>query len=563
MEDVTESKKPEKPKRISLRARTPLRSNPSTVGFSATETSGGASTSGGTDNSLKVSQIMAAGGVTATPSTTGTLPKIRTEATEKSPSQAPPQDETPSTEQPASDHVPHVPAGQRDAAAAALHALSSTSVTFAHPNETKQDTQPIPQQSNASQQSAAGQKTSPFVHPVTNGWIPDIESIWPLLVIPFVTGIFISSFRWQHLLVFAVWIMGYFTLFSLDVWLRSGRRERFWKPVRTYTIITTVLCVVLLTLLPSLLEWSIAFLILTAIGLRGPAKKQRQTLQTRSATIFTSCMMLVVAYDVGTYFNRSSQSLPWLHHVITQQNSANNTWVPYGITIDHYTWAAIMALSFFAFFWSNMFFVSSLIRSSVDKRRRSFIVSVVIHTVFCAAIWALAAFSIVPITHAVIWLIPFARAIILPVYMERKLAARQGAGSPDAPTSTPLATKASDPLPAHQDAEEESESSASLEQPTTQIPALATSTASTASTESGASSTPAASPSDTPQVHNRPASGGLDNSDPDTSPVPATATLDSATSYLFDSSKESKTISTALVISESVFSIIFAISMFL
>lgn len=407
--------KAEAPRRVPLRSRTPLRTNPSTVGFSSTDTAAGQTSktmSDGKGGSLKVSQIMAAGGVTATPHTTGTLPKI---GVDKDGNIIKPPTVDKSTEDLT---LPMTPPGGTQ---------TSTEKTTGISTEATPTTSPSAHAHGGDDKKTGGKvvdvdeqvtKQRSFRHPVYNGWAPDLHAMWSMLLIPFLCGALISSFRWGHLLLFLVWVSGYFSMFSLDVWLRSGRKERYWYPLRTYAIITSALCIILLIVMPSLLEWSILFLVLTAIGLKDPALHQRRTLLTRTATAFTASMMLVISYDVGTNFTRTPQFVPWLQHSVTQTTPVT-TWVPYSVVVNDYTWAFVMAMSFFAYFFSNMLFVGSMIRRSYERRRKMFIASVLTHLFFVIVVWIGAAFRIVPIGHAVAWLIPLFRAIALPLLRRR------------------------------------------------------------------------------------------------------------------------------------------------
>lgn len=457
---MNEKKEPDKPRRVPLRARTPLRTNPSTVGFSSTETQAGQTSSktmsDGKGGALKVSQIMAQGGVTATPHTTGALPKIRTDKKgghkpAKTSRTSDDTDESDSTHHTTDTDATSPSASPDDAAASsAPHKAPTNNAAGTANGEHKKYTlkeagiaahglfessdkddegkteaevarelepdwgDPLPEK----KKKAEPKKKSSFRRPVFNGWIPDIHGVWSMLLVPYVCGVLISHFRWQHVFLLCVWVFGYFALFAVDVWLRSGRKERYWNPVRTYAIITAGLCIILLIILPSLLEWSVVFLVLTVMGLTGPALKRRRTLVTRTVTAAAASLMLIVAYDVGTNFTRAPQTVPWLQHSAAQQPPIH-TWVPYSVVVDDYAWALVMAISFFAYFWSNMFFVGSLIRRTFDRRRPMLIASVTLHVVLVAVAWVAANFQIIPIAHAVAWLLPLARAIGIPIMRRR------------------------------------------------------------------------------------------------------------------------------------------------
>ncbi|MDO5746278.1 MAG: YwiC-like family protein [Actinomycetaceae bacterium] len=357
------------PHRVSLQTRRlgPLPS--SSTSHHAHEASGGVTATPhttGTIPKITTDEKPRPGGVTATPHTTGTIPKITTDEDSAQPSQP----DTPSFFQSIDSSIP-------------------TSTTT-RPKKRIKDTR----------------------QPVFNGWVPDLQAAWSMLLIPVTCGIIISQFRWSHILLYAAWIMGYFTLFALDIWLRSGRKERYWAAVRTYTVLTTILCGFLLIVTPSLLEWAIVFLVLTSIGMYDPARKRRRTLVTMSATMAAASLMLIVAYDIGTGFARSSHVLPWVQYS-TSTGFIEEPWVPVNVSLDGYSWATVMALAFFAYYWTNIFYVTSMVHR--QRGKRVYVTSAVLHTLVCIIIWVAAAFHMLPIGHAVIWLIVWVRAITLPI----------------------------------------------------------------------------------------------------------------------------------------------------
>lgn len=129
--------------------------------------------------------------------------------------------------------------------------------------------------------------------------MPNQHGAWAMLVSPFLVGVLAASPRWVHLPLLALWLVGYFAFFAAGLWLKSGRRARFWPPLRAYGLATLPLAAVVLALRPDLLGWAPLFAPLLLVGLWLAARRQDRSLASGLSTIVVACLMTPVVFDAG------------------------------------------------------------------------------------------------------------------------------------------------------------------------------------------------------------------------------------------------------------------------
>ena len=107
--------------------------------------------------------------------------------------------------------------------------------------------------------------TSPFAptdrprprRKIARGWIPDQHGAWAMLTIPLVLGIVLGGPTVVHIPLILAWYAGYFAFYATGVWLKSGRKSRYFPPVRAYGIAAGVPAVVLLIMNPAAAMWAV------------------------------------------------------------------------------------------------------------------------------------------------------------------------------------------------------------------------------------------------------------------------------------------------------------------
>ncbi|MBD3689594.1 YwiC-like family protein [Nanchangia anserum] len=248
------------------------------------------------------------------------------------------------------------------------------------------------------------------------GWIPDQHGAWAMMLVPFWCGVAWSHMRAATLALFALWFVGYFCFYSTSLWIRSGRRERYWPPVRTYGIVTLILGAITVLVAPPVLEWAIAFAPLVAIMAWQSWRKRERSLLARTSTILASGLMCLVAYDLGTGFTRLGLGASWLQHSAGESILAVTASPPHSV-LEGWAWVTFLACALTAYFWSTVPYVKTLVR---ERSSRGYLVfSVLAHVVITigAGMCALAGWCspLLPI----LWLALTVRAIALPAWSRR------------------------------------------------------------------------------------------------------------------------------------------------
>lgn len=146
------------------------------------------------------------------------------------------------------------------------------------------------------------------------GWVPNQHGAWAMVVAPLVLGALAGGFAWVQVPLFAFWLIGYFAFFATSQWLRSGRRAKWFPPVRFYGLAAAGLGVIVVFLDPGLTRWAPLFIVPAAVGLWAAAHRRDRDLLVGLTTVAGSSFMAVVAYDAGAGPDGSSwfQRPAWL-----------------------------------------------------------------------------------------------------------------------------------------------------------------------------------------------------------------------------------------------------------
>ncbi len=246
------------------------------------------------------------------------------------------------------------------------------------------------------------------------GWIPAQEGAYAMALLPYWIGVVESSLRPIHWLVFALWICGYFTFNVGGIWLRSHRKDRYFKPVQIYGALTLVLGVISLLVAPPLLEWTLVFFPLIAIAVIESVLHRERSLLARTSTILATGVMSLVAYDIGTQFSRSFAAIPWLEHTAT----SNVNWVisPTG-NLQGWGWMLVVAWVVTSYYWSTIPYVRSLVRRRDSQSFWFF--SIGAHAVLAAVILGFFILGWVTWWHLLVWVLLWGRSIAVPLWQKR------------------------------------------------------------------------------------------------------------------------------------------------
>ncbi len=131
------------------------------------------------------------------------------------------------------------------------------------------------------------------------GWVPNQHGAWAMLISPLLVGMLAGGPAWVYLPLTAFWFAGYLAFFATGLWLRSGRRSKWWPPVRAYVALAAALGLAVAAARPDLARWAPGFLVPLGAGLWASAHRRDRDLLVGLATVAGSSLMTVVAYDAG------------------------------------------------------------------------------------------------------------------------------------------------------------------------------------------------------------------------------------------------------------------------
>lgn len=187
-----------------------------------------------------------------------------------------------------------------------------------------------------SARSPATSTTRPARRRRAPGWVPNQHGAWAMLASPLLLGALAAGLAWIHLPLAAFWFAGYFAFNAASLWLKSGRKSRFARPVQVYAVLAAALGLLTAALGPALVRWAPWFLIPLGVGMWAAARRRERDLLAGVTTVVGSALMTVVAYHAGGGAD--------LHR------------------------AAILAAGQFLYFAGTVFYVKSMIRERDNPR---------------------------------------------------------------------------------------------------------------------------------------------------------------------------------------------------
>ncbi|QJC21180.1 YwiC-like family protein [Arcanobacterium buesumense] len=216
-----------------------------------------------------------------------------------------------------------------------------------------------------------------------------------MIIIPPILGIVAGGFNWRHVLLLALWWLGYFDFFAIGLWLRSRRKKRFLPPVISYTIPCLILGVSLALTAPHLLVWVPIFLPLIVITFWQSAIRADRSMLNDTVTVLAASLLLPVSYQVSMAGDPP--------------------------VTPHHMW--LMTTLVFGYFLGTVFYVKTNIR---QRANRSWLVLSVIWHLLFTSLSALASTGFwfaddeqLSTWHTLVWLVLTIRAWAVPTWGER------------------------------------------------------------------------------------------------------------------------------------------------
>lgn len=187
-------------------------------------------------------------------------------------------------------------------------------------------------------------------------WVPNQKGAWMMALLPYLTGVAGGGFRWQHILVGALWLSGYSFFFAAENWLKARRSSAYLPPMQLWFLVTAILAAAALWFCGVLLVWALCFLPFMAVTAWQAIKRKNRSLIARTCEVCAAGLMCAVAWDIGV---REVLYLPALW-----KNEGNSCL----FTSAAFMQATIVTLLLTFYFWSTIPFVKSLVRERISTR---------------------------------------------------------------------------------------------------------------------------------------------------------------------------------------------------
>ena len=248
--------------------------------------------------------------------------------------------------------------------------------------------------------------------PGRRAWVPGQHGAWSMLVMPAIVGWVVGGFSWVNLLFIPSWWGAYLTYWAWSQWLRTRsarKRALLLVPLIVYTAWTGLLGLVTLVAAPYLLQWLVPMLPLLAIALWEVWRGRERSLPSGLATTAAASLIAAVTYSLAVRgaggflgIGGNDAALPG-----ASPNGGLHGW----------PWMWLVTASTAAYFCGTVPYIKSMIRERFNNRLLGGTVAA--HAVVAAgAVW-LAAGGWLPWLHAVLWVVPAVRSLVMPLWQWR------------------------------------------------------------------------------------------------------------------------------------------------
>ncbi|MDO3412332.1 YwiC-like family protein [Saccharibacillus sp. CPCC 101409] len=135
-----------------------------------------------------------------------------------------------------------------------------------------------------------------------NRYLPNQHGAWAMLLLPFLTGLSAAGGSIDHIPLFLCWLLMYLFSFPLLQWIKTGKKERYFKPAALYGALLVPLAAVVIAAEPRLIGYGALLLILFAIPVYYAKMKNERALLNDIAAIVLFCSFIypVVYVSAGS-----------------------------------------------------------------------------------------------------------------------------------------------------------------------------------------------------------------------------------------------------------------------
>ncbi|WP_379134165.1 YwiC-like family protein [Paenibacillus sp. sgz500958] len=130
-------------------------------------------------------------------------------------------------------------------------------------------------------------------------YIPNQHGAWAMLILPFLFGVAASRGQFLHIPLFICWLLVYLFSFPLLQWVKTGKRERYARPVALYGTLMLPFIIYLAASEPGLLWFVLPVCPLFAVNLYYAKAKNERALLNDITGILVFCLMVYPAFYIG------------------------------------------------------------------------------------------------------------------------------------------------------------------------------------------------------------------------------------------------------------------------
>lgn len=246
-------------------------------------------------------------------------------------------------------------------------------------------------------------------------WLPNQHGAWFIVIVPALFGASLGGWVWQHALLLAVWIIGFFFVFSALRWVKNPRRKTLRTPVVVYGVVVGVLGVATLVALPLLAWWIPVFAVIIGIWVEEVWRGRERELGARLSVIVAAGLMTLVAYHcglMGTALRMGQDAVSGIHEAPVLGGHA------FSSSLRGWPAAGMVAGELVAYFAASVPYVKTVFRRRADHR--FLVVSAVSHAVCLVAAVIFALLHWVSPLVVVAWLVALGRAVWFPWQAARR-----------------------------------------------------------------------------------------------------------------------------------------------
>lgn len=130
-------------------------------------------------------------------------------------------------------------------------------------------------------------------------FIPNQHGAWAMLIVPFLFGVFASAPVIFHLPLFLGWLLLYLFTFPLLQLIRTGKKDRYKKPLMLYGVLLAPLAGALLLVKPGLSWYALSLLPFFLINCYYARKNQERAIANDFAAVLLFSSIVFVTYKIG------------------------------------------------------------------------------------------------------------------------------------------------------------------------------------------------------------------------------------------------------------------------